>query len=393
MIIYNITWLKHLIIQDQMKKAHRANNLNAEELQAVLEKYPVGFHSSNLFLRIGLFLVTTTLTSFAFGFLSLVLSNTRLMESPGYFAFLGVLCYIALEIAVRTFHHYKSGVDDALMWTSGMLLLTALYIFLDKRAFGFKGYIDELMLSGLVMLLGTYFTLRFANMVMALVSFCAFIAFIFFAWNSYGFYPFSTMPFLIIIIAATIYSFVLKLDKKHWMYKDCLGMLQFVSLLTLYAAGNYFVVRELGSSMNKVVLAPDQDIPFGWFFWLWTFCIPFIYIGIGLKRKDVILLRAGLILVAAACFTLKRYHHVASIEVVLVASGALLLGISYGLMRYLETPKYGFTVAELDDDHMLDNLKVESLIVSGTFGDGPTPPEGSRMGGGSFGGGGATSDF
>lgn len=393
MIIYNTTWLKHLIIQDQMKKAHRANQLSAEELQAIQHKYPVGFYSSNLFLRIGLFLVTTTLTSFAFGLLSLLLGNSQIVESPGYFAFLGILSYVALEVSVRVYHHYKSGVDDALIWTSGSLLLTALYFFLDKSAFSFKGYVDELLISGLVFLLSTYFTLRFAHMAMALVSFCAFIAFIFFAWNSYGFYTLSTMPFLIIIMATMIYFFALQLVKKYWIYQDCLGMLQFISLLTGYAAGNYFVVRELGSSMNHVVLLPDQDIPFAWFFWLWTFCIPFVYIVMGLKRKDIIPIRTGLILIAAACFTLRNYHHIASIEWILVSSGALLLATSYGLIQYLKTPKYGFTVAELDSDHILDNLKVESLIVSGTFGDGTTAAEGSRMGGGSFGGGGASSDF
>ncbi|WP_316750410.1 hypothetical protein [Pedobacter gandavensis] len=389
MIIYNTTWLKHLIIQGQMKKAHAAKQLSTEELQAVLEKYPVGFYSSHLFLRIGLFLVTTTLTSFAFGFISLVFSNTRLLESPGYYAFLGILSYIALEIAVRMFHHYKSGVDDALMWTSGMLLLVSLYLFLDKGILTFKYYIDDLLISGLVFLLATYFTLRFANMLMTVISFCAFLAFVYFAWNRYGIYPFLSMPFLMIILSATIYFLAVQLDKKYWIYKDCLSILQVATLLMVYAAGNYYVVREFGS----IVLGVDQPISLTWFFWLWTVCIPCLYIGIGLKRKNVILLRAGLILVAAACFTVRKYYHIASIEVILVSSGAVLLGLSYGLMRYLKTPKYGFTVEELEDDHFLDNLKVESLIVGGVYGNGATAPEGSRMGGGSFGGGGASSDF
>ncbi|WP_316819478.1 hypothetical protein [Pedobacter gandavensis] len=393
MIIYNINWLKHQIIQDQMKKAHQAHQLSSAELQAVLEKYPIGFRSSNLFMRIGLFVLTLILTAFAFGFLSLILSSTELLESPGYYVFLGLCAYVALEIAVRVYHHYKSGVDDALMWTSGLLLLTALVIFIYKHDHDPKDFVIELIVSGCIAVLAGYFTLRFADMLMALLSFSGSIAFVFFAWYKYGFQPLSTMPFLIIAISLLIYFLVKKLNQQHWIYKNPLGMLQIASLLTTYAAGNYFIVRELGSSMNNVTLAPDQDIPFAWFFWIWTFGIPIVYIAIGLRKKEIILLRSGLILVAAAAFTLKNYYHIMSTEMALLVCGSILLSLSYAVMRYLKTPKHGFTAEELDDDQLLDQLKVESLIVSGTLGDGNSAPEGSRMGGGTFGGGGASNDY
>lgn len=393
MIIYNSSWLKHLIIQDQMKKAYQAGDLRPEELQAVLEKYPVGFHSSNLFLRIGIFVVTVILTSFAFGLLSLMLSSTNILESPTYYLFLGLCSYIALEIAVRQYHHYKSGVDDALMWTTGLLLLVAYCIFIDLGYNGPNHFSMELRISGFIFVLGSFFTLRFANILMALITFCAFVAFIFFGWYNYGLYPLSSIPFLIIIVSLAVYFFAVHLDKRHWIYKDCLGILQVASLLTTYAAGNYFVVRELGSSMNNVVLTNDQGIPFGWFFWFWTIGIPLLYIGIGLRKKEVILLRSGLILVTISAITFKNYYQIMPIETALVICGALFLGLSFGVMHYLKTPKHGFTAEELDNGQLLDKLKVESLIVSGTFSEGPIAPQGSRMGGGSFGGGGATGDF
>ncbi|WGQ07869.1 hypothetical protein QG516_15005 [Pedobacter gandavensis] len=390
MIIYNITWLKNLIIQDQMKKEQQ--DLQPGELLDILEKHPVPFHSSNLFMRIGLFVVTSILTSFAFGFLSLILSNTQLLESPAYYIFLGLISYTALEIAVREYHHYKSGVDDALLWTAGSLLIMAPYIYIDMK-YNLNNVTSGLLISAMISVLGTYFTLRFVDMLMALLTFCAFITFVFFAWYEYGFLPFATMPFLMMIVSATVYFLARDLYKKHWVYQDCLRIIQLASLFITYAAGNYFVVRELGSMMNDVSLSPDQGIPFGWFFWGWTFGIPLVYIGMGLKKKEVILLRSGLILVAIAAFTFRNYYHILPIEMVLVLVGALLLGLSYGIMRYLKTPKHGFTAEELEGDQLLDQLKVESLIVSGTFGDGATAPEGTRMGGGNFGGGGASGNF
>lgn len=390
MIIYNTTWLKNLIIQDQMKKVQQ--DLQPGELLSILEKHPVGFHSSNLFMRIGLFVVTNILTSFAFGFVSLILSNTQLLESPTYYIFLGLISYTALEIAVRVYHHYRSGVDDALLWTAGGLLIMAPYIYIDMK-YNLNNVTSGLLLSGMISVLAIYFTLRFADMLMALLSFCAGITFVFFAWYEYGFLPFATMPFLIMTLSAAVYFLTRNLYKKHWIYKDCLRMIQLASLLITYAAGNYFIVRELGSMMNDLTLSSDQGIPFGWFFWLWTFGIPLVYIGMGLKNKEVILLRSGLILVAIAAFTFRNYYHVLPIEMVLVIVGILLLGISYGIMRYLKTPKHGFTAEELEGDQLLDQLNVESLIVSGTFGDGATVPEGTRMGGGNFGGGGASGNF
>lgn len=393
MIIYNTNWLKNLMIQDQMKKAYRNADLKPEELKAIQEKHPVGFHSANLFLRIGLFAATVVLTSFIWGFLSLIMESTKLKESPGYYLFLGICNYITLEIVIRKFHYYKYGVDDALIWTTGAFLLVSLFLTLDHQNFDQKGFTNELILSRFIFVLGVFFTLRFANMIMALITFCAFIAFIFFGWYNYGLYPLSSMPFLIIIISLAVYFFAVHLGKRHWIYKDCLGILQGASLLTTYAAGNYFVVRELGSSMNNVVLTNDQTIPLGWFFWLWTIVIPLLYIGIGLRKKEVILLRSGVILVAASVITFRNYYQIMPIEAALAICGALLLSLSYGIMHYLKTPKHGFTAEELNNDQLLDNLKVESLIVSSTFSEGPTAPQGSRMGGGSFGGGGATGDF
>ncbi|MBC8987072.1 hypothetical protein H9X96_14965 [Pedobacter sp. N36a] len=390
MIIYNITWLKNLIIQDQMKKVQ--HDLQPGELLDILEKHPVPFHSSNLFMRIGLFVVTSILTSFAFGFVSLILSNNQLLESPAYYIFLGLISYTALEIAVREYHHYKSGVDDALLWTAGSLLIMAPYVYIDMK-YNLNNLTSGLLISGMISVLGTYFTLRFVDMLMALLTFCAFIAFVFFAWYEYGFLPFATMPFLMMIVSATVYFLARDLFKKHWIYKDCLRIIQLASSLITYAAGNYFVVRELGSIMNDISLSPNQGIPFGWFFWLWTFGVPLVYIGMGLKQKEVILLRSGLILVAMAAFTFRNYYHILPIEMVLVIVGALLLGLSYGIMRYLKTPKHGFTAEELEGDQVLDQLKVESLVVSGTFGTGTTSPEGTRMGGGNFGGGGASGNF
>lgn len=392
MIIYNKTWLKNLNLQNQLKRAHRLGDITAEELKHMEEKYPVGFYSPNIFVRAGLFILTLIITSFAGGLLSLILSSMGdLITSPGYGLFLGLISYVALELIVQQKHHFRSGVDDSLMWTAAGLILSAFIGYLsiaqrDSLSAPFESY-----LSCFTLVLAGYFTLRFADMLMAVVCFLSLICFLFFSAERFGVYASAILPFLVILVSAGVY-FLCVYWKKHEEYENCLTALQVSCLLIGYAAGNYFVVKEMGNMINQP-LQEGEGLPLGWFFWTWTIALPFVYIALGLKRKEVILLRSGLILIAAAAFTFRNYYHIMPIEGALSLVGAALLAIAYGVIRYLKTPKKGFTYEEIDDDQLLDKIKVESLIVSETFSGPASAPEGSRMGGGSFGGGGASADF
>jgi len=392
MIIYNKTWLKNLDLQNQLKRAQRLGDITAEELKHMEEKYPVGFYMPNIFIRAGLFILTQIITSFAGGLLSLILGSIDdLVTSPGYWLFLGIISYIALELIVQRMHHFRSGVDDALMWTAAGLILSAFIGYLTIAQRNGLSAPFESYLFGFTLVLAAYFTLRFADMLMAVVSFLSLISFLFFSREIFGFYAAAILPFLIILVSAGVY-FLCVSWKKHKDYENCLIAVQVFCLLIGYAAGNYFVVKEMGSMINPP-LQEGEGLPLGWFFWTWTIVLPFVYISLGLKRKDVVLLRSGLILIAAAAFTFRNYYHIMPIEGALSLVGAALLAISYGVIHYLKTPKKGFTYEEFDDDQLMDKIKVESLIVGETFSGPSAAPEGSRMGGGSFGGGGSSADF
>ena len=175
-------------------------------------------------------------------------------------------------------------------------------------------------------------------------------------------------------------------------YQNCLIVAQIVSLIVLYAAGNYYIVQTLSDELNG---GSGKPIPFGIIFWTWTIILPLIYVGFGIRKKDVILLRTGLLLIAAAVITFRNYYHILPIGTALTIAGAVMLGIAYSVMKYLKTPKYGFTCAEPDDADLMDHIKVESLIVAETFSTAPAAPanDGSKFGGGDFGGGGSSSTF
>jgi hypothetical protein len=66
------------------------------------------------------------------------------------------------------------------------------------------------------------------------------------------------------------------------------------------------------------------------------------------------------------------------------------------LIRYLKTPRHGFTSQEGSSKHLLENLHLESLLIAETFG-GPTvvkaPTNDFQFGGGSGGGGGGGGEY
>ena len=163
-------------------------------------------------------------------------------------------------------------------------------------------------------------------------------------------------------------------------------------MVTLYAAGNYYIVQTLSDELNG---RPGASIPFGTIFWIWTILVPLIYVVLGIRKKNVILLRTGLLLIAFAVITFRNYYHILPIDTTLTIAGAVILGISYAIMKYLKTPKHGFTYAEPYEANIMDHLKVESLIVAETFSTTPTTPtdSGTKFGGGDFGGGGSSDTF
>ncbi len=384
MIIYNKTWLNNLLIQEALRKDYQSGNITPDELKTIEEKYPVGFYTPNLFIRAGLFILTAIIVSFGAGLISLILMDSHLIESWGYVLFLGLATYAGLEALIFSKHHFRSGADDALIWISAGFILASMMWFLSKLT-PFSG-MEEIAIAGFMVLIGIYYTLRFADLLMAGAGFLSLIAFIYLSWIHFNSFGMLSMPFLMILVSLSAYLISRKVISRSFAlhYFNCLKMIQVLSLLALYLSGNYFVVDTLGGS-----------VPFAPFFWIWTFSVPMLYIALGLRRKEQLLIRTGLLLIAAAAFTFRNYYHVMPVEGTLTILGIVLLMVAYGTMKYLKTPKYGFTYEMLDENDLMDKLKVESLIVSETFsGNQIAPPaEGTTFGGGNFGGGGSSGNF
>lgn len=392
MTVYNPTNLKHLQIQDEAEKAFDSGLLDQTELQGIKQKYPHPFYSLHIWARIGVFILTWVIVSAASGVLSLIFMDAHVIDSPYWAFFLAALSYAALELITGRSNHYRSGVDDALTLIScGTFLAALCWLVFDRLQLGDTN--NFLFISAVMFICCLLLTLRFTDMLMAAGTSASLLCFIFFCTYKAGPTGQLLLPFVMIISSALLYFWADRTYKKlkAWYYGNALIVVQVLSLTCLYLSGNYFVVRSLNQILNDATNAP---LPFAGFFWAWTVVLPLIYIGFGLKRKDVIMLRCGLLLVAAAAFTIRTYFHLMSMESLLCLIGAVLITIAYAVIRYLKTPKQGFTYEETAEKHLMDHMRVESLIVTETFSDtGTAPAEGSKFGGGDFGGGGASGSF
>lgn len=386
MIAYNHTSLDNLLINEEAKAALQNNLISKEEAAGIENKYPVNLYSPNLFIRIGLFLLTAVITFMGFGVFCLMILN-NLEKHIGMLTLIySLLMYAGLEFIIYDKKHYRSGIDDALILLCIGFMVTAVTVLSDS--------ISYLGQSILIFIPAFYFVLRFGNALMAGTAFLSFLGIIFYGFIKLGDMAKSAMPFLLMTLALLVYWLIKKCKKNLRLrhYKPCFTFIEILSLIVLYTAGNYFVVREVSNSMFDLNLKEGESIPGAWIFWMFTVLLPLVYILKGIQKKDVILLRTGLIMVAAIVFTVRFYHHVAPLEIAMSIGGIIMILLAYFVTKYLTPAKYGFTHAEPNDPNLNGLLNLESLIITETFNRAtPAEPEkGFEFGGGSAGGAGST---
>ncbi|GGH03928.1 hypothetical protein [Mucilaginibacter phyllosphaerae] len=383
MIIYNKLWLNNKTVVDHLKADPIAGHITKEEFTKIRAAYPVGFYIPGLLVSAGLFILTCIIAMVAIGLLSLMTAATHIIESPGWPIFLGVICYVILELLTKDKHYFHSGVDNALLYYSAGLLGGGLLWIISKSNITTG---DNLLSAIVICLLCIYLTLRFADVVTAAVAAVSAFASVYFFWAMMGTIGLATMPFVMMIAAAAMYYTFNKLN--HLYYINCISIIKILSLITLYAAGNYYVVNSLNNILNHL---DDSHIyvPYGFIFWIWTMLLPVAYVVLGLKKKNTMLLRTGLILAGASVVTFRNYYHLLPIEVMLTLSGLILLAASYITIKRLKTPLNGITFAPPEQAGTPESLNLEGLIIGqaashlAPAAPGPSSPFGGGSGGGS----------
>lgn len=386
MLIYNTRDLYNNIVQEQATDAFVNNKLDEEAYKNILTAYPSALYTPNYFIRIALGLLTLVAIVFS-GVLSALISHATSPEGlTALFFFFGLATYIALELLVRKKQYYNAGVDNVLMFFTAVFIVSA-YVIKDNHD-------QNIIVSGVAFAVCLLLAVRFADGFMSILSFTALFVFVFLVYIQAGNIAKATAPFFMMIVSASVYALMKKLsgNEKLLHYRYCCKCVLLLTLVSFYASANYFIVKELSNKLFNLQPAPDDTLPLSDLFWILTFVIPPVYVVYGILRKDIMFIRAGLFLTAAAVFTFRHYYAVLPAEAAMLIAGAVLASISYSLIKYLTIPKHGFSFNKREVAGK-ERIDLKALIIAQAAGKKTNNNKGVEFGGGSFGGGGAGENY
>ena len=232
--------LDNLCLHDQLDDAYDEHCFSTEELKACKAKYPVPFFNPNFAIRTGLFILTSIITFFSLGFISLFVLFGDLRSYEPLALIYGAITYGALEFMVHIRKHFRSGVDDALIWITFFLMIAV------TSPLAFNWHFSDLQTAVFVFVVAGFLAWRFVHAPMSAIACIAFFCIVFFAYIRLGPFGRATAPFVILITTTAVYLFLLRKGRRWPHYRNCIILMKIVTLLMLYASCNYFVVREMG---------------------------------------------------------------------------------------------------------------------------------------------------
>jgi hypothetical protein len=124
MIAYNNKALDNLAINEQVAAAWEQNLITQEEATAIAQACPVKLYSPNIFIRTGLFFLTVLTILMCFGLFFMIAFDAIDRGHPGILTLVfSLLTYGGAEFVIRERNHYRSGIDDAMMWSSMVFMI------------------------------------------------------------------------------------------------------------------------------------------------------------------------------------------------------------------------------------------------------------------------------
>ena len=383
MCIYNKSDLQNIFITKQSAHAFAEGYINLQQFEDIKSKHTTTIYSPNIFVAVGLGLLTILIVLAAGGLGALLFGP--FFRSGTLFLLFGVLCYVALEFMCDKKKHKDSGVDIVLMAIVALGMAGGFDLF-------FIPQLENLFLSLLLLLIFTWFTYRFVNLLSGVAAHISLFVFVFNSYTALGEFTIFSFPFVLIGLSILTYYFAVKNSRhiSYFMYYPIFRAIKMVSIFAFYGAGNYYLLDSIINT--NYLLTAHSALSFGWFFWMWTFAVPVVYLLIGIKRKDILFIRTGALFIALSIVTFKYYHHIIPIDVALLIAGVILVPLSYILMRFLKDGKYGFIYnAEVSSSSKRANL--EAFALSQLAIAPHASEDTTKFGGGSFGGAGSGSNY
>jgi hypothetical protein len=367
-------WMNKTLVED----AAAQGLISEAERSTILSRYPSPFFNPSTIVRIGLGFSTMTAIMMFFALIRMIL-GINFNDFITHFLYGSGVIFL-LEYMIRKKSHFRSGIDDILLYLGYGIIMTGMISLFDKIPD------PSLLLTGIATVLAVLAAVRYADRLMwglALIAFVYFTSLLVIKINSEWWVA---IPLITMVISAAIWFAATKLiNRPGWLYyRDCLEFIQILGLIIVGACSNYYVISELWyNSIHQEGINGFWNV----FFVATTMLIPLATIITGFIQKDKKRIRIGTLMIAAAVMTFHYYLTSTPTEILTIIYGSLLLLIGYWLLKHHKAKDNGISFSEKHDSRSL--FEVESLLIGA--GAGLVTPEnsGGRFGGGSFGGAGS----
>ena len=376
--------------------------LTKEQYQRLEQETISDLRTTNIFLRLVLFLFTLIVVGAAVGlFFVVFLSRPSEYTTGVFFLIFAVLCYAAAEVAVSQARLYRYGIEEALAGCSvGFLCFGIQIAFFSGALYSAKPDRPQFLVPAAGAVFSLWIWRRFG-------LWYAFPAAMIFVLFLPGYWTFSHSAQRLIVAAfyATGLICVRAVRSRHRFdyLNDVWSLVEAFLWLGIYLAINLQLwslslpAKWWGGSRP----ASEFARPFYWTTWVLIWCLPPIVLTRGVRHKDRFVIAVGAFVAILTFVTNKPYLGWQRHTWDPMLLGILLTAVAIFIRRWLARGtggiRRGFTAGRISGrDKLLTNagsavfgLLTPQSITPATQTSGP----GVRFGGGRSGGGGASGDF
>lgn len=340
-LAYDISDLEKMHIISKSKNLFKNGIIDGDQWNSIREDYKSRIYSPPVHIKLPLFFISSLGLLFGFGLISFSFSFFGFQIQ----ALIGgvVLLFLTEKTLIRSNFHFSSGVTEAGVYSGFTLLAVGLFGDAD---------VDPI----LYLLIGFIFTLfiaiRYLDILALIAAVISIVGIVFRFTDMLGGLIQVLLPFILMGIFAGLFFFSNNYEKKlpQVIFKNHFIIVKSLSLIIVYLAVNYFVVRELSIELMGLNLTGSQDIPFGFLFYIFTVALPIGYIYWGLQKKSLLFIRIGILTTLLTGITFYNYFLSDYTMYVVILTGAILILISLLFFKSLKINEIGFTSEKILDD-------------------------------------------
>lgn len=388
MIAYSRHELTRLEIRSVVQDASSQDLITMEESMAILMKYPSRFYSPNIYIRIGLGLLTMLCISSISSIFGMLL-DFRNAEIIQLLTALG--CFGLLEYFIQSKHYYRSGIDDVLLHTG----ISCLLIFIGLQTEN-HGRANSIILSLSAIACYTFAALRYLDR-LALIGALVSIAFFSFSiWENsppeIALYPCWTLALILSAIAVIAHK--QKNRKGANFHRHLLTLLENLAALGAYASLHIITIDTVLTENTRTNAANALNPAAAILYWTWTLAIPALLIWYALRKRESLSIRLSLLAILSVFYAQHQFYPLFEHELAAVIYGLLLMLAGWMAILYLKPENSAYSFRHGGDEGDLPGQNT-FLVVAGFADAGQKAPAttDTSFGGGGFGGAGTGSEF